>query len=123
MADKQRVALVEEVVKTGMAAAIFFSKPPAVVQSALSDWSLSSSLAVAGLPAALYALQGVLQDTSHQHLDPVTFNGLSQTKTLSAALCCWLVMGSVQSPLANSRARRPYGGGSHFSRTDIPRRP
>lgn len=99
MADKQKVALVEEVVKTGMAAAIFFSKPAAVVQSALSDWSLSSSLAVAGLPAALYAMQGVLQYTSHQHLDPVTFNGLSQTKTLSAALCCWLVMGSVQSPL------------------------
>ncbi|KAI2507730.1 pyrimidine nucleotide-sugar transmembrane transporter [Fragilaria crotonensis] len=99
LADKQKVALVEEIVKTGMAAVLFFSKPQSAVQSALADWSLSSSLAVAGLPAALYALQGVLQYTSHQHLDPVTFNGLSQTKTLSAALCCWLVLGSVQSPL------------------------
>ena len=98
-ADIQKVALAEEVVKTGMAAALFFSKPTTAVQTALSDWSLSSSLAVAGLPAALYALQGVLQYSSHQHLDPVTFNGLSQTKTLSAALCCWLVMGKVQSPL------------------------
>lgn len=47
----------------------------------------------------LYALQGVLQYVSHQHLDPVTFNGLTQTKTLSAALCCWLIMGSQQSPV------------------------
>lgn len=47
----------------------------------------------------LYALQGVLQYVSHQHLDPVTFNGLTQTKTLSAALCCWLIMGKQQSPI------------------------
>ena len=63
------------------------------------DWSLSSSLTVAGLPAMLYAMQGVLQYVSHQHLDPVTFNGLTQTKTLSAAFCCWLIMGKAQSPL------------------------
>ena len=33
--NKQSVALVEEIVKTGMAAAIFFAKPAAEVQSAL----------------------------------------------------------------------------------------
>ena len=54
---------------------------------------------MAGLPAVLYALQGVLQYVSHQKLDPVTFNGLTQTKTLSAALCCWLILGKQQSPL------------------------
>lgn len=63
------------------------------------DWTISSSLAVAGLPAVFYALQGVLQYVSHQNLDPVTFNGLTQTKTLSAALCCWLIMGTKQSPI------------------------
>ena len=47
----------------------------------------------------LYALQGVLQYVSHQHLDPVTFNGLTQTKTLSAALCCWIILRTPQSPL------------------------
>jgi UDP-sugar transporter A1/2/3 len=96
---KQSVALVEEVVKTSFAAAIFFSKPNKEVQSALKDWSLSSSLACAGLPAMLYALQGVMQYVSYQHLDPVTFNGLTQTKTLSAAFCCWLIMKKIQSPL------------------------
>jgi hypothetical protein len=33
--DKQSVALVEEVVKTGMAAAIFVAKPAGEVQSAM----------------------------------------------------------------------------------------
>jgi UDP-sugar transporter A1/2/3 len=47
----------------------------------------------------LYALQGVLQYVSYQHLDSVTFNGLTQTKTLSAALCCWLIIGKRQSPI------------------------
>jgi solute carrier family 35 (UDP-sugar transporter), member A1/2/3 len=46
----------------------------------------------------LYAIQGVLQYVSYQHLDSVTFNGLTQTKTLSAALCCWLIMGKRQTP-------------------------
>jgi len=96
---KQSVALVEEIVKTSFAAAIFLSKPTAEVQSALKDWSLSSSLACAGLPAMLYALQGVMQYVSYQHLDSVTFNGLTQTKTLSAAFCCWLIMKKRQSPL------------------------
>jgi solute carrier family 35 (UDP-sugar transporter), member A1/2/3 len=47
----------------------------------------------------LYALQGVLQYISYQHLDAVSFNGLTQTKTLSAAFCCWLIMGKRQSPI------------------------
>jgi solute carrier family 35 (UDP-sugar transporter), member A1/2/3 len=46
----------------------------------------------------LYAVQGVLQYISYQNLDSVTFNGLTQTKTLSAALWCWLIMGTRQSP-------------------------
>ena len=93
--SKQSVALVEEIVKTAMAAAVFFAKPNTTSQG----WTLSSSLSVAAVPAILYAFQGVLQYKSHQHLDPVTFNGLSQTKTLSAALCCFLILGTKQSPL------------------------
>jgi UDP-sugar transporter A1/2/3 len=34
---------------------------------------------------------------AYQVLDPFTFNVLNQTKTLSAALCCYLVMGWKQS--------------------------
>jgi UDP-sugar transporter A1/2/3 len=54
---------------------------------------------VALLPAGLYAIQNIAALTAYQNLDAVTFNVLNQTKTLSAALCCYLVMGRKQSPV------------------------
>lgn len=36
---------------------------------------------------------------AYQNLAPITFNVLNQTKTLSAALCCFLVIGKPQSKL------------------------
>ena len=97
--SKQSVALVEELVKTTMAAGLLLTYASPTTRSVFSSWTLSSSLAVAALPASLYAIQGVLQYTSHQHLDTVTFNGLSQTKTISAALCCFLLFKTPQSSL------------------------
>lgn len=54
---------------------------------------------VAVIPAALYSVQNIAALTAYQNLEPVTFNVLNQTKTLSAALCCYLLMGRKQSPL------------------------
>jgi UDP-sugar transporter A1/2/3 len=54
-------------------------------------------MTVALLPAGLYALQNIAALQAYQNLDPLTFNVLNQTKTLSAALCCYLVMGRKQS--------------------------
>lgn len=54
-------------------------------------------ISVAGVPAGLYAIQNLAALTAYQHLDGLTFNVLNQTKTLSAALCCYLVMGRKQS--------------------------
>ena len=65
----------------------------------LKNWSPSSTLIAAGLPSALYALQATLTYTAYQNLDSVTFNGLTQLKVLSSALCCYLVMGKRQSTI------------------------
>jgi UDP-sugar transporter A1/2/3 len=54
-------------------------------------------ISVAGIPAGLYAVQNMAALTAYQNLDALTFNVLNQTKTLSAALCCYLVMGRGQS--------------------------
>jgi len=54
---------------------------------------------VAALPAGLYCMQNIAILLSLQNLDGVTFNILNQTKTLSAALCCYLIMGRKQSKL------------------------
>lgn len=63
----------------------------------LVDWSIPSWLTVAFVPAALYSIQNMAALTAYQNLDALTFNVLNQTKTLSAAFCCYLVMGRKQS--------------------------
>jgi UDP-sugar transporter A1/2/3 len=64
---------------------------------AVSGWSVTSWVTVAFLPASLYAIQNIAALQAYQNLDALTFNVLNQTKTLSAALCCYLVMGTKQS--------------------------
>jgi len=54
---------------------------------------------VAGIPALIYVVQNYCALMAYQNLPPITFNVLNQTKTLSAALCCFLILGRVQSPL------------------------
>jgi UDP-sugar transporter A1/2/3 len=63
----------------------------------ITGWSVGQWISVAGIPAGLYAVQNMAALTAYQNLDALTFNVLNQTKTLSAALCCYLVMGRGQS--------------------------
>lgn len=121
--NKQSVALAEEVVKMslGMGGWIISSYVTAsygnrdmnmgtlsdtsdvpittasILSQQLQYWSPLSTLVAAGLPSALYALQGTLTYTAYQNLDAVTFNGLTQLKVLSSALCCYIVLGKRQS--------------------------
>ena len=115
--NKQSVALVEEVVKMslGMGGWVLSSMATAssssdtttndqsitttmsILSQQLQHWSPLSTLVAAGLPSALYALQGILTYTAYQNLDAVTFNGLTQFKVLSSALCCYIVLGKRQS--------------------------
>jgi solute carrier family 35 (UDP-sugar transporter), member A1/2/3 len=64
-----------------------------------TDWSIETWLSVALVPAALYAVQNIAALTAYQNLDALTFNVLNQTKTLSAAVCLYFVMGQRQSIL------------------------
>lgn len=95
--NKRSVTIVEETTKLAMATAMLASYRKENILQILEGWTLQSSLIAAGLPAAIYAVQGVLYVFSYQNLDSVTFNGLSQTKTLSAALCCYIILGQKQS--------------------------
>ena len=89
------VVLVQEAVKFFFASCMLFGSGN--FKSATSDWSVSSWLQVAALPAALYSIQNMAALVAYQNLDALTFNVLNQTKTLSAAMCCYLVMGKKQS--------------------------
>lgn len=64
-----------------------------------SGWSIQSWLRMALLPATIYLIQNLCSLLAYQNLDAITYNVLNQTKTLSAALCCYLLMGKRQSKL------------------------
>mmetsp|Transcript_5381 Transcript_5381/g.7792 ORF Transcript_5381/g.7792 Transcript_5381/m.7792 type:complete len:347 (+) Transcript_5381:114-1154(+) len=64
-----------------------------------SGWSIQSWLRLALLPATIYLIQNLCSLLAYQNLDAITYNVLNQTKTLSAALCCFLLLGKRQSKL------------------------
>lgn len=68
-----------------------------VLQEQLQYWTPFSTLIAAGIPSALYALQGTLTYYAYQNLDAVTYNGLTQLKVLSSALCCYIILNKRQS--------------------------
>lgn len=98
--NRSTVILVQEVMKFGLAATMLrLSNTTDQIKDLYAKWSLGQWVQVAAFPAALYAVQNVAALTAYQHLDALTFNVLNQTKTLSAALCCYVVMGRQQSLL------------------------
>ena len=95
--NRSTVVFAQDIIKFFMAAAALnitggWSK-------AIIGWNVKTWLTVAGIPAVLYCIQNFATLIAYQNLSPLTFNVLNQTKTLSAALCCYLLMGKVQSPL------------------------
>ena len=68
-----------------------------ILSDQLQNWSPTSTLLAAGIPSSLYALQAILTYNAYQHLDPVTYNSMTQLKTLSSALCCYILLQKKQS--------------------------
>ena len=62
-----------------------------------SGWTIMSWLRLALLPATIYLIQNMCSLLAYQNLDAMTYNVLNQTKTLSAAFCCYLFLGKKQS--------------------------
>lgn len=94
---RSTVILTQEVMKFGIAFAML--RVSGATSEAVKGWTKERWLSVALVPAGLYAVQNIAALTAYQNLDALTYNTLNQTKTLSAALCCYLVMGRQQSPL------------------------
>lgn len=92
---RSSVLFVQEALK--LCLALFMLVSTGDFSSATQGWTVLSWIQVAFVPAALYTLQNSLALLAYQNLDGVTFNVLNQTKTLSAALCCYWLMGKKQS--------------------------
>ena len=61
----------------------------------MSSFSLKKAL----IPASLYCIQNIAVLQAYSTLDPISFNVINQTKTISAAICCFLIIGRKQSRL------------------------
>jgi UDP-sugar transporter A1/2/3 len=75
------------------------AEPESVRAEIRKNWSLVDSLKVAALPATLYAIQNVMIQYGYQLLDSMSFNLINQTKTLSAALFLFVLLGQKQSSM------------------------
>lgn len=64
---------------------------------AVSGWTWESAVLAAGVPAVIFTTQTYLNLMANQVLPPVTFAVLNQTKTLSTAFCCFIIMEKPQS--------------------------
>ena len=94
---RSTVVLAQDLVRMLTAGFLLFSS--GCLSDTAAQWTFSGAVLGAGLPSALYLVQNYCTIMAYQNLAPVTFNVLNQTKTLSAALCCFLIMGKIQSPL------------------------
>jgi len=97
LASKNSLIIGTELTKIVITAFSLAKEGPEARQKIASTWSVMNYLQVAALPAALYALQNLLMLIGCDCLDAMTVNLLNQTKTLSAALFLYLIMGQRQS--------------------------
>ena len=94
--SKASIVIATELTKICIAIVAVSSEPSSVRKRILSDWTLSSSLKIAALPAVLYAIQNLMVQHAYILLDSMTFNLLNQTKTLSAALWLFFILNKRQ---------------------------
>jgi len=96
---KSTVIFMQEVVKLLIAAVGITLDSSTSWKAVTTGWSITSWSRLALLPATIYLVQNLCSLLAYQNLDPITYNVLNQTKTLSAALCCFLLLGKRQSKL------------------------
>lgn len=92
------VVLMTECYKIAIAGVLLFTREsPSALRDIFSKLTLSSSLKYCALPGVLYAIQNILTQYGYKYLDAMTYNLLNQTKTLSTALFCFILLDVKQS--------------------------
>eukprot|EP00979_Chaetoceros_neogracilis_P003188 scaffold549_cov278-Chaetoceros_neogracile.AAC.4 len=94
---RSTIIIVQESFKFIIASTMLFTSGAKNKEQAFQHWTIPSWLQIAFVPAFLYTIQNQAALLAYQNLNGVTYNVLNQTKTMSAALCCYLIMGRKQS--------------------------
>ena len=95
---KTVIVIMQEVLKSVIALCMLYVSSPTYKNflSTLGTWEYFDWIRVAGIPAVLYALQNVCLVQAYQNLTAVEFNVINQTKTISAAIFCYVLLGRRQ---------------------------
>jgi len=94
---RSTIIIVQELIKFIIASTMLTTSGSSRLKQALQHWTIPSWIQVAFVPAFLYTIQNQAALLAYQNLNGVTYNVLNQTKTMSAALCCYFLMGRKQS--------------------------
>ncbi|CAB9505919.1 CMP-sialic acid transporter 5 [Seminavis robusta] len=97
---RSSILVAQEISKFTLSFVCFVSLvSPAQRMKMLQSWRVRQWIQLAGIPATLYAIQNYAKLMAYQHLPPVTYSVLNQTKTISAAWFCFYLLGIRQSAL------------------------
>jgi len=94
--SRSSIVVATELGKICMALSEFVTCSPEERAKWGNGWTLTSSLKVAAVPATLYAVQNLLNQNAKLALDAMTYNLMNQTKILSTALWCYVLLGQPQ---------------------------
>ncbi|GMI07206.1 hypothetical protein TrRE_jg5652 [Triparma retinervis] len=102
--DKTLVVMCTEFLKCCIAIFMLFSSSPTTrdFRAVISTWTLQDWIKTSGLPAVLYAVQNVFLLLAYENLTAVEFSVINQTKTVSAAVFCFVLMGRRQTAIQMS---------------------
>lgn len=90
---KSSVICIQECVKTLCCFAMLaFNGQLRSDSSVFRDWTLSSSLEIAFIPAVIYCIQNIVAYYAYWQLDPLVFNLINQCKLISAAVFLRLIL-------------------------------
>ena len=97
---RSSVVLAQEVSKFALSTVCLLTLlSPVQRHQILQGWTVHTWWRLAGIPAALYAVQNYAKLMAYQHLPAVSYSVLNQTNTLMAAFFCYTLLGIPQSTL------------------------
>jgi UDP-sugar transporter A1/2/3 len=92
------VVLMTEFFKIVIAGVLLSTREsPSTLRDIWGKLTLASSLRYCALPGLLYAIQNIMTQYGYRYLDSMTYNLLNQTKTLSTAFFCYILLDVKQS--------------------------
>jgi Nucleotide-sugar transporter len=97
--DRTSIVFAQETVKLLMSLCLFTMNNTSWYDTLRSSWTLHDALVAAGVPSFIFVIQGYCNLLANQTLPPITFVLLNQTKMISTAWFCFVLLGQGQSPL------------------------